>query len=119
MAGFWLADSSWALLRVCFSLILELVSSCPQYCWINLSGGLFPGIVLYLSSFYKRHSLQLRYALMFSVTSLAGAFSGLLAAAIQNMHGIRGLPGWAWIFVLVRLALVFPSCLLITHLFVA
>ncbi|ETW77229.1 major facilitator superfamily [Heterobasidion irregulare TC 32-1] len=65
-----------------------------------LEGGLFPGIVLYLSSFYKRHSLQMRFAMMFSVTSLAGAFSGLLAAAIQNMHGIRGLPGWAWIFVL-------------------
>ena len=39
--------------------------------------------------------------MMFSVTSLAGAFSGLLAAAIQNMDGVRGLPGWAWIFVLV------------------
>ena len=64
-------------------------------------GGLFPGIVLYLTSFYKRHALQLRFAMMFSVTSLAGAFSGLLAAAIQNMDGMRGLPGWAWIFVLV------------------
>ncbi|KAI0345948.1 MFS general substrate transporter [Trametopsis cervina] len=65
-----------------------------------LEGGLFPGIVLYLSSFYKRHAMQLRFSMMFSATSLAGAFSGLLAAGIQNMHGIRGLPGWAWIFIL-------------------
>ncbi|THH12858.1 hypothetical protein EW146_g7303 [Bondarzewia mesenterica] len=64
------------------------------------SGGLFPGITLYLSQFYKRHNLQLRFSMMFSVTSLAGAFSGLLAAAIENMNGIRGLPGWAWIFIL-------------------
>jgi MFS family permease len=66
-------------------------------------GGLFPGIVLYMSSFYKRHALQLRFAMMFSATSLAGAFSGLLAAAIEKMDGVRGLPGWAWIFILVRL----------------
>ncbi|KAI0057283.1 MFS general substrate transporter [Artomyces pyxidatus] len=65
-----------------------------------LEGGLFPGIVLYLSSFYKRHNMQFRFAMMFSTTSLAGAFSGLLAAAIQNLHGKRGLSGWAWIFVL-------------------
>ncbi|KAI0040335.1 MFS general substrate transporter [Auriscalpium vulgare] len=65
-----------------------------------LEGGLFPGIVLYMSSFYKRHMLQFRFALMFSVTSLAGAFSGLLAAGIQNMAGDRHLPGWAWIFIL-------------------
>ncbi|KAI0084412.1 MFS general substrate transporter [Irpex rosettiformis] len=65
-----------------------------------LEGGLFPGVVLYLSTFYKRHDMQLRFAMMFSTTSLAGAFSGLLAAAIQNMHGLRGLAGWAWIFIL-------------------
>ncbi|EIM91401.1 MFS general substrate transporter [Stereum hirsutum FP-91666 SS1] len=72
-----------------------------------LEGGLFPGIVLYLSSFYKRHDMQLRFSCMFSVTSLAGAFSGLLAAAIQNMHGLRGLHGWAWIFILEG---VFTAC---------
>lgn len=41
-------------------------------------------------------------ALFFSAASLSGAFSGLLAAAIQNMHGIGGKPGWAWIFIIVR-----------------
>ena len=33
---------------------------------------------------------------------LSGAFSGLLAAAIENMNGIGGRPGWAWILILVR-----------------
>jgi uncharacterized membrane protein YfcA len=63
---------------------------------------MFPGIVLYLSSFYKRHHMQLRVAMMLSTASLAGAFSGLLAAGISNLDGDRGLPGWAWIFILVR-----------------
>ncbi|CAL1707480.1 unnamed protein product [Somion occarium] len=63
-------------------------------------GPMFPGIVLYLSGFYTREELSLRVALFFSSASLSGAFSGLLAAAIQNMHGVGGKPGWAWIFIL-------------------
>lgn len=63
-------------------------------------GGLFPGIILYLSGFYRRHELQVRIALFFSAASMSGAFSGLLAAAIQQMDGIRGLRGWQWIFIL-------------------
>ncbi|KZT40141.1 MFS general substrate transporter [Sistotremastrum suecicum HHB10207 ss-3] len=63
-------------------------------------GGILPGLILYLSSFYKREQLNLRVAFLFTATSLAGAFSGLLAAAISNMNGDRGKPGWAWIFIL-------------------
>ncbi|CAE7074268.1 unnamed protein product [Rhizoctonia solani] len=63
-------------------------------------GGLLPGLVLYMSYFYRRDQLQLRVALLFSATSLAGAFSGLLAAAIVNLDGRHGRPGWAWIFIL-------------------
>ncbi|OSC96591.1 MFS general substrate transporter [Trametes coccinea BRFM310] len=63
-------------------------------------GGLLPAISLYLSSFYPRRRLQFRIAIMFSATSLASAFSGLLAAAILNMEGVGGKPGWAWLFIL-------------------
>ncbi|CAL1707466.1 unnamed protein product [Somion occarium] len=63
-------------------------------------GPMFPGVVLYLSGFYTREELSLRVALFFSSASLSGAFSSLPAAAIRNMHGIGGKPGWAWIFIL-------------------
>ncbi|KAF8962023.1 MFS general substrate transporter [Flammula alnicola] len=61
-----------------------------------VEGPMFPGIVLYLSGFYTRSELSLRLV----YTALSGAFSGLLAAAIENMHGVGGRPGWAWIFIL-------------------
>ncbi|KEF58414.1 uncharacterized protein A1O9_06340 [Exophiala aquamarina CBS 119918] len=63
-------------------------------------GGLFPGIILYLSNFYRRKQLSLRIAMFWSAASLSGAFSGLLAAAIGNMDGVGGLRGWRWIFCL-------------------
>ncbi|KAF8817592.1 MFS general substrate transporter [Phlegmacium glaucopus] len=74
-------------------------------------GPLSPAIVLYLSSFYTRKELSLRIALFNSTVSLAGAFSGLLAAVIENMDGIGGRPGWAWIFILEGLVSVLAGLL--------
>ncbi|OBZ79581.1 hypothetical protein A0H81_00866 [Grifola frondosa] len=62
--------------------------------------GLYPGIVFYMSCWYKRTELGTRVGVFFSSATIAGAFSGLLAAAISNMDGVGGKPGWAWIFIL-------------------
>jgi MFS family permease len=61
---------------------------------------IYQGSITYLSIFYCRAELGKRVAIFFSATSLAGAFSGLLAAAILNMDGKGGKAGWAWIFIL-------------------
>ncbi|CAN6632744.1 high-affinity nicotinic acid transporter [Trichomonascus vanleenenianus] len=68
--------------------------------------GLFPGINYYLSCWYKRSEFGLRAAIFFSAAAIAGSFGGLLAAAISNMDGIGGKPGWAWIFILEGVATV-------------
>jgi len=47
-----------------------------------------------------------RVAIFFSSATVAGAFSGLLAAAIAQMNGIGGKPGWQWIFILEGLATI-------------
>ena len=67
--------------------------------------------MLLLSTFYRRHTLQVRVAILYSGTSLAGAFSGLLAFAIQHLNGKHGIAGWQWIFIIVRhsLLLLIPS----------
>ncbi|CAH7669020.1 major facilitator superfamily domain-containing protein [Phakopsora pachyrhizi] len=51
-------------------------------------GGLLPGMVIYLSSMYKRNELQLRIGVFFASASLSGAFGGLLAFLIEKMEGI-------------------------------
>ncbi|KAL7911703.1 MFS general substrate transporter [Trichoderma velutinum] len=96
------------LLCVCWGIVTTLQCLIHSYegllaCRAVLGlveGGLFPGIVLYLSSFYRRHELQMRIGLFYGGAALSGAFSGLLAAGIVNMHGIGGLKGWQWIFCL-------------------
>ena len=39
-------------------------------------------------------------AVFYTAASLSGAFSALLAYAIEQMDGISGLGGWQWIFIL-------------------
>ncbi|KAK8214745.1 hypothetical protein M8818_002326 [Zalaria obscura] len=63
-------------------------------------GGLFPGVVFYLSMWYKRNERQYRISLFFSAASLAGAFGGILAYGIGFMKGVAGLNGWNWIFII-------------------
>lgn len=59
--------------------------------------GLFPGVNYYLSCWYRRGEFGIRAAIFFSAAALAGSFGGLLAAAIAQMGGVGGKPGWAWI----------------------
>ncbi|KLO11529.1 MFS general substrate transporter [Schizopora paradoxa] len=77
--------------------------------------GLFPGVSYLLSCWYKRSELGFRSAIFFSAATVSGAFGGLLAAAISNMDGVGGKPGWqefdifsfrAWISILEGLLTV-------------
>jgi len=79
--------------------------------------GLYPGIVYYLSCWYKRTELGTRVAVFFTSATIAGAFSGFLAVAIQKMDGIGGKPGWAWIFILEGLFTV--CCAVATYFIVS
>lgn len=68
--------------------------------------GLFPGVVFYLSMWYKRSEVLYRIALFFSAASLAGAFGGILAYGIGFLKGVGGYSGWRWIFIIVNLLLL-------------
>jgi MFS family permease len=62
--------------------------------------GMFPGAFYLIGMWYRRHEAQKRYSFFFNSTTLAGAFGGLLAAAIGKMDGLSGYAGWRWIFIL-------------------
>ncbi|KAJ7330994.1 MFS general substrate transporter [Mycena albidolilacea] len=68
--------------------------------------GLLPGATFYLSQWYPRRFYAQRMGLFIGANTLAGAFGGLLAFAIQKMDGIRNLQGWSWIFLLEGLVTV-------------
>jgi MFS family permease len=65
-----------------------------------LEAGFAPGILLILSSWYKKDEQSKRFAVYISAAVLSGAFGGVLAGAITGgLDGVRGLEGWRWLFV--------------------
>ncbi|KAJ5701432.1 MFS transporter [Penicillium malachiteum] len=61
----------------------------------------YPGALFLISSWYKREEMGVRSAFLFSGSQLGSAFSGLIAAGIQDgLNGARGLESWQWIFII-------------------
>jgi len=101
----------WGLITTLQGLVTSYQGLLAARFFLGLvEGGLLPGITLVMSRFYRRDQIQLRMTLLFSASSLAGAFSGLLASAILGMDGRAGHRGWQWIFILVRDSQVTTTC---------
>ncbi|KAI9799877.1 MAG: hypothetical protein M1833_003799 [Piccolia ochrophora] len=62
--------------------------------------GFAPGVLLIISSWYKRSEQSKRFAVYISAAILSGAFGGLLAGAItSDLEGAHGIRGWRWLFI--------------------
>lgn len=72
--------------------------------------GFFPASSYLLTTWYTRYELQTRLGIFWAAGSLAAAFSGLLAFAIESMDGIGGLSGWRWIFILEGIFTCICAC---------
>ena len=53
--------------------------------------GFFPAATYLLTTWYCQFEVQTRLSIFFSAASMAGAFSGLLAFAVEKMDGVAGL----------------------------
>lgn len=93
---------------VLWSIVMTLMGTVRNYHQLMATRALlglfeaasFPGISYILSMYYKKSEILVREAIFFSAASIAGAFSGLLAAGISQMDGVGGYEGWRWIFIL-------------------
>lgn len=72
-----------------------------------IEAGFAPGVLLVLSSWYKRAEQSKRFAVYISAAILSGAFGGLLAAVIvDGLEGAHGIRGWRWLFIVEGAATV-------------
>ncbi|KAH7885894.1 major facilitator superfamily domain-containing protein [Phlebopus sp. FC_14] len=91
----------WGIVMMCHGFIRNYGDLVALRVLLGLAeAGLYPGIVFYISCWYKHSELGTRVAAFFTSATIAGAFSGLLSAAISNMNGVGGMKGWSWIFIL-------------------
>lgn len=68
----------------------------------------FPGIIYYLSTFYRRHELARRLSVFYAAANIANAFSGLLSFGVFQIKHSK-LKGWQILFLIEGGATVIVS----------
>ncbi|KAJ5377936.1 uncharacterized protein N7496_005345 [Penicillium cataractarum] len=91
----------WGIITMCLGFVKNYAGFVAVRALLGIAeGGLLPGMVLYLSSFYRRGDLALRIGLFYTAASLSGAFGGLLARGLAEIGPRGGLEGWRWILII-------------------
>ncbi|GAA6023081.1 hypothetical protein JCM11491_002326 [Sporobolomyces phaffii] len=93
----------WCFLFGLFSFVMTFVQSFGAAIAVRFllgiaEGGVFPGIALYLSRYYRNSELAFRLALYIVCAPLAGAFGGLLASGILKIDSFHADQRWRNIF---------------------
>ncbi|KAI4595339.1 hypothetical protein KJ359_007014 [Pestalotiopsis sp. 9143b] len=73
--------------------------------------GLFPGLVYYLTFWYRTNERSIRVAAILASATLAGAFGGAIAYGVGHMNQTAGLSGWRWLFILEGIPSILSSVL--------
>ncbi|KAI5984050.1 MFS general substrate transporter [Pisolithus albus] len=101
----------WGLIMT----LMGFVKNYPQlagvrFCLGIAESGYYSGVTYYLTMWYPKYMLQRRFAIFLGAATSAGAFSGILAYAINFMNGDDGYLGWSWIFIIEGVATVVVGC---------
>ena len=62
--------------------------------------GFFPGVILYLTYWFPVKERARTIALFATGAVLAGVVGSPISGALLEMHGVGGLAGWQWLFLL-------------------
>jgi len=75
--------------------------------------GFYPGVILYLTYWFPDKERAHTVALFATGTVIAGIIGSPLSGAILELHGVRGLEGWQWLFLLEGIPAVLLGLLVI------
>ncbi|MGH7933201.1 MAG: MFS transporter, partial [Candidatus Binataceae bacterium] len=78
--------------------------------------GFFPGIILYLTYWFPAREQARAVAAFMTATALAGVIAGPLSGGLLTMHGVMGLAGWQWLFLLEGVPAVILGVAVALHL---
>lgn len=107
----------WGMVTCCMAAVKSYHSLvAARFVLGILEAGFAPGVMLLLSSWYKKAEQARRFCVFYSAAVLSGAFGGIIAGAITgNLDGLHGIAGWKWLFVrCVRVARLIYIALLLT-----
>ncbi|KAM5384643.1 hypothetical protein ACJZ2D_001388 [Fusarium nematophilum] len=98
----------FGIVTVSFAFVSTLEAACGVRFLLGLfEAGMLPGIAYYLSRWYRRNELAFRLSLYIVMSSLAGAFGGLLASAILTLDNFGSTRRWQMIFAIEGIITIF------------
>jgi MFS transporter, ACS family, tartrate transporter len=105
-ARIWIARImiTWGII----SALTALVTGSTSFLTIRFllgaaEAGFFPGMILYLTYWFPAQYRGRVISTLFVAQPVANAVASIASAAILGMHGMFGLKGWQWIFIIEAL----------------
>jgi MFS family permease len=78
--------------------------------------GFFPGVILYLTYWYPPRE-RARIIALFAIGGVAaGVIGSPISGAILNLHGLGGLAGWQWLFLLEAIPAILAGVVILLAL---
>ncbi|GJN73412.1 major facilitator superfamily transporter [Purpureocillium lilacinum] len=91
----------FSIVTICIAFIKSYASLLVMRCLLGVAeGGIFPGVVYYLTRWYTRYEYGFRIAIFYSCAVAGSSFNRFIGDAILEFHGVAGLNSWSWIFIL-------------------
>lgn len=91
----------WGFISASMCLVKDIQWFLWMRFWLGVAeAGFFPGMILYLTYWFPKREHARAVARFMTAIPLAGILGGVVSSAILKMHGIMGLPGWKWLFII-------------------
>ncbi len=78
--------------------------------------GFFPGIILYLTYWFPTIQRAKTVASFMAATAIAGVVGAPLSGLLLTLHGIAGLTGWQWLFLVEGLPAIVMGFVVLSYL---
>ena len=101
-ARLWIARImvSWGLISIAMAFVSGATGFYAMRFLLGVAeAGFFPGIVLYLTYWFPSRERARIVALFMAALPLATMVGGPISGALLAMHGLLGVKGWQWLFI--------------------
>lgn len=102
-ARFWIARImiTWGIISMCMALVQNEWSFYLVRVLLGAAeAGLYPGIIYFISFWFPRKTRARAIGIFLLGVSLANIIGAPLGGLLLQMHGLLGLTGWQWMFLL-------------------
>jgi MFS transporter, ACS family, tartrate transporter len=97
----------WGVVSIAFMFIKGVTSFYVLRFLLGAAeAGFFPGVILYITYWYPPAERARMIALFATGAIVAGVVGSPVSGALLEMHGLGGLAGWQWLFLLEGLPAV-------------